>query len=249
MKILKKRISSKILSINIFIKSFLNKNKGFEDFPINDLIENFLKKDKIIVVCNGPSASKVKISNENLYLVTNNGKDLMQVETDYLYYVNDGFYIKKILSKNSFLKNGQNILFYYNNSIPHKNGLAYLLKNIHLLENKKKYFISSEIDNLHSIKNYNDFYKFYEKRNLPVKIQNSGVFILLFGYYLAYKMNLPIEIYGLDLGVGGNIHFNNKGVVGKSVIHDRVKKNTKMYLNFMYKEYPSIKNYSNFNPN
>lgn len=58
-----------------------------------------------------------------------------------------------------------------------------------------------------------------------------------------------MEIYGLDLGEGGKRHYNNKGVVGKSVTDDRVKRNVKMYLNYMYKESLLVKNYSNFNPN
>src|SRR5690606_27171271 len=118
-----------------YIKSFLYKrrNKKIEASSITCLIEKFEKKNKIVVVCNGPSASKVILSCKNLYLVTNNGKDLMRDETEYLYYVNDGFYIKKILSQNRYLKDGQELLFYYNNSLLHKNSLTYLLKNIHLL--------------------------------------------------------------------------------------------------------------------
>ena len=62
-------------------------------------------------------------------------------------------------------------------------------------------------------------------------------------------MNIPLEIYGLDLGIGGATHFDNKGIVGNSVLKDKVKENVEMYLSFMYKEKRSITNYSNFFPN
>src|SRR5690606_15092743 len=120
---------------------------------------------------------------------------------------------------------------------------------VYLLKEKKLFFISSELNNQNSKSNFIDFTKFYSDRNLPVKIQNSGVFLLLLGYYLAVKTNLPLEIYGLDLGIGGNLHFNGNGIVGKSVTDDRVKKNVQIYLDFMYREYGFIKNYSNFWPN
>lgn len=71
---------------------------------------------------------------------------------------------------------------------------------------------------------------------------------MLFGYYLAEKLNVPLEIYGLDLGIGGATHFDNKGIVGNSVLKDGVKENVKMYLSYMYDEKRDIRNYSNFFP-
>ncbi|WP_310992272.1 hypothetical protein [Aequorivita marina] len=250
MKLLQKRIYSKIYYITIlFKKAFTFKDNEFSTGSIDYLIKKYSAKEKIIIVCNGPSVLTLKEkSNKNLYLVTNKGKELVEHQ-DFLYYVNDGFFIRKILSRSKFLKFNQEVLFYYNNSEPHKRGFEYLMKNICLLKNKNKVFISRELNDANSISNFDTFEKFYFDRNLPIKIQNSGVFILLFGYFLATRMNLPIEIYGLDLGEGGKRHYDNKGVVGKSVIEDRVKRNVKMYLDYMYKESLSIKNYSNFNPN
>lgn len=250
MRHFRKRILSKIYSLNIFVKNFFwtKRKKEVSVFPINDLIEKYSNYKKIVVLCNGPSANNVEIHLDHLYLITNNGIDLMD-KGDFLYYVNDGFYIRKILSQNKFTRKEQKLLFYYDNSLLHKEGLKYLMSQVYLLREKKLFFISSELNNPNSKSNFIDFTKFYSDRNLPVKIQNSGIFLLLLGYYLAVKTNLPLEIYGLDLGVGGNLHFNGKGIVGKSVTDDRVKKNVQIYLDFMYKEYNFIKNYSNFWPN
>lgn len=250
MKLLYKRIYSKIYYITILLKRALTvKYNGLSTDSIDYLIDKYSQKEKIIIVCNGPSVLTLKEkSNKNLYLVTNDGKELVE-HLDFLYYVNDGFFIRKMLSRSKFLKFNQETLFYYNNSEPHKRGFEYLMKNICLLKDKKKIFISRELNDANSISNFNIFEKFYFDRNLPIKIQNSGVFLLLFGYFLSTKLNLPMEIYGLDLGEGGKKHYNNKGVVGKSVTEDRVKRNVEMYLNYMYKESLLIKNYSNFNPN
>jgi hypothetical protein len=97
-----------------------------------------------------------------------------------------------------------------------------------------------------SSNNWKEFQSFYKERNLPVKIQNSGVFLLLLGYYLAVTYQLPLEIYGLDLGVGGETHFDGKGVIGKSVTNERVKYNVRMYLESMQNEHAAFVNYSNF---
>ncbi|MRT17195.1 hypothetical protein F3C99_09515 [Vitellibacter sp. q18] len=250
MKVFQKRIYSKIYYITILLKRIIIiKDIKCATYSIEYLLNKYSTKDKIIIACNGPSALKlIDKSPKNLYLVTNNGNELVK-DQDFLYYANDGFFIRKILAKSKFLKFHQEILFYYNDSEHHRKGLEYLMVNIGLIKNKKKIFISRELKDVKSISNFDSFEKFYSDRNLPIKIQNSGVFLLLFGYFLSTKMNLPIEIYGLDLGLGGNKHYNNKGIVGKSVTEDRIKKNVKLYLDYMYSESSLIKNYSNFNPN
>lgn len=250
MKLLYKRIYSKIYYLIILLKKALTfQENRLSTGSFDYLIDKYSGKDKIVIVCNGPSVLALKEkSNKNLYLVTNQGKELVEHQ-DFLYYVNDGYFIRKILARSKFLKCNQEILFYYNKSVLHKRGFEYLMRNICLLKNRRKIFISRELNDVNSISNLDAFEKFYLERKLPIKIQNSGVFLLLFGYFLSTKMNLPLEIYGLDLGEGGNRHYDNKGIVGKSVIENRVKRNVKMYLDYMYKESLLVKNFSNFNPN
>lgn len=246
----------KILTSKIFlIKIFFYKNLSFakakkrEVYLIENLLDKYAHKKKIVVLCNGPSANLFSPCKDDLYLVTNSGSKLVN-NLDFLYYVNDSLYIQKILAIPSFLKKNAEIIFYYNHSLLHKKGLKFLTKNISLINEKKLYFVSSEMEDVNALKNYNDFIAFYEERSLKVKIQNSGMFILLLGYYVAKKLNLPLEIYGLDMGEGGVVHFDGKGVIGDSVIEQRVKKNVKIYLDYIYAEYSeSVKNHSYFNSN
>ena len=250
MNLLIKRFYSKLYQLDILFKrrSCPKHVSHFESEDLENLFKKYSSREKIVVLCNGPSAKKANVSPNNLYLVTNNGRDIFQ-NNDFLYYVNDGFYVKKILSRSNYLPKKQEILFYYDSSISHKKGLRYLVRHLFLLKNKKIYFISDEFENYISKLNNYIFTQFYTEKKIPIKIQNSGVFLLLFGYFLATKMNKPLEIYGLDLGIGGAFHFDNKGVVGKSVIDERIKKNVKMYLDHIYKEKLYVQNFSNFYPN
>lgn len=246
MQLFKKRFLVKVYSLIIYIKKIKKSNSIQSVFLVDDILLEYKEKKKIVVLCSGPSANKVEVCSNNLYLVTNSGYSLVN-ESEFLYYVNDGYYIKKLLAMHSlFLKKNQKIIFYYEETEGHNKGFEFLSKCYKLLNSKKIFFLTKLDATEASLANFKGFHDFYEKRGLPVKIQNSGVFLLLFGYMLSVKMNLPLEIYGLDLGIGGEFHFDRKGVVGKSVINSRVKENIEMYLNYMYSEKDDIFNYSYF---
>lgn len=249
MKLFEKRIKSKLLLVIIKLKKVFFKNNSIDkNNLVEQIINEYSNKKKIVVLCSGPSTRKVKLSQDCLYLVTNSGYPLV-ANYDSLYYVNDGYYIKKILAlSDNFLNKNQKIVFYYQNSEQHKNGFNFLYHHINLLYKKKLYFITKLINEKRFITNFEQFQTFYENRNLPIKIQNSGIFLLLFGYMLSVKMSLPIELYGLDLGFGGNNHFDNKGLVGKSVTSKQVKRNVSIYLNYFYKEKKDFTNFSYFKP-
>ena len=251
MRVWLKILESKFYLLKISIKRrlFFLCNSSCEVHLIEDLLFKYADKKKIVVLCNGPSANLYVPTEDSLHLVTNSGNRLV-ANLDFLYYVNDPLYIQRILANHFFLNQGIEVVFYYTNTALHKAGLDFLIKNISLLRRKHLYFLSSELENTSSLKNYNDFFTFYKEKGLEIKIQNSGMLILLLGYYLAQKLKVPIELYGLDMGEGGKVHFDGKGVIGNSVIEDRVKKNVKIYLDFMYKEYSSnFRNHSYFNSN
>lgn len=245
-ELLRKRIEAKIYSFKIFVKAIIYRKRNYpiEDNCVQNIFTKYNNKKKIVIIASGPSASKVRLNKEHLYLVTNTGNRMVN-GYDFLYYLNDHFYINRALA-NSFLKPGQEVLLFYADTELHKIGLTYLLKFLPLWKDKKLYFFTRGINSANADDNFLGFESFYNERNLSLRIQNSGVFLLLFGYYLAHRLSLPLDIYGLDLGVGGNVHFDRKAVVGKSVTGDRVKVNVRIYLDHMYGNYSAIRNYSNF---
>lgn len=247
MQLVLKRVEAKIYSLLIAFKNILGrKAETTPYFTLHNLKIKYSEKKKIVVLASGPSANEVELDEDTLYIVTNSGYRLVK-DFDYLYFINDGFYVKKVLAiGNYFLKDTQEIIFFYQNSELHKKGFCFLKKHLTKISKKNKYMISELDSQSASLENWNHFSGFYKQRNLPIKIQNSGVFLLLLGYFLAIEMKLPIEVYGLDLGVGGVKHFDNKGVAGKSVTNDRVRSNVKMYLDFMIQEHTEFVNFSYF---
>lgn len=245
-ELLKKRIEAKIYTFKIFVKAFFYRKRPsvIEGNQISDIFDKYKHKKKIVVLASGPSANTMSLNRDYLYLITNTGNRIVE-GYDFLYYLNDNFYIKRALA-NSFLKPKQEVLFFYAHTELHKIGLDYLLKYIKLLGTMELYFITKRLKDANATDNFIDFEQFYSERNLPLIVQNSGVFLLLFGFYLAHKMSLPIDVYGIDLGIGGTVHFDRKAVVGNSVTKDNVKENVKKYLEYMYKDHIDIKNYSNF---
>ena len=246
---LEKKIKSKAFFIRILVKR-LFKIKSSTKFLEIDQIQDLLKNKKnISVICSGPSANQIKPNDNDLYLVTNDSFKLVS-NYDFLYYVNDGYFFKRFLALAPFNDNHiNNIFFYRDEDHLHHRSFNYFMKHKDLLFGNN--FLLSDIheDGMFN-NNYYQFIKNLKKFEIPIKFQNSGIFLLLFGFYLAEKYNKVLKIYGLDLGVGGNRHFEKGGHVGKSITNDRVKINTKKQLDIIYRHLgENVKNYSYFNSN
>lgn len=233
--------------IVLYKKTFYRKSRVNMNNSLAELLEEYKDKKKIVVFCSGPSANRVKINSEYLYLVTNNGyKRMLNESVEYLLFVNDPFCVNRILANNSFYKKEQKILIYYSDSDLHIKAWRYLKNKLHLLQGRPLFFFLNNTEYQIAYNNFTQFENFYKNRKRDVRIQNSGMFLLLLGFYMADQLKLPLEIYGLDLGVGGNIHFDTNESPGESVTKDRVKGNVTWYLNYIYSNHFDVKNFSNF---
>ncbi len=244
---LEKKITDKKYRLQVFFKSLFPDNFSPKHNSVDDFIQRFNDKERVVVFCSGPSAKKVLPNKNNLYLATNDGcKFVVANNLDFLFFLNDQYYLNKNLVRSEkYLKKDQSIVLFYTQTKLHKKAWNYLKAKLWMFGDKN--FLSfNDLEKGISKTNYDLFISFYKDRGLPLKSQNSGMFILLLGYYIAVKLNKPIDIYGLDLGIGGNEHYDKKGLVTKSITRDRIKVNTKMYLDYMYKNHNDIKNYSNF---
>lgn len=245
---IRKRISAMVFPLIVFYKNlFFKKSIVKMDNSLSELLEEYRDKKKIVVFCSGPSANKVEINSEYLYLVTNDGyKRMLNEDLEYLLFLNDPFCVNRILADNTPYKKDQKILFHYTNSDLHVKAWNYLKDKLFLLDQRPLYFFLNDPKYQNAYNNFKELDSFYKDRKLEVRIQNSGMFLLLFGFYMAHHLKLPLEIYGLDLGEGGNIHFDSSLSPGESVTKDRVKGNVTWYLNFIYSNHFDVKNFSNF---
>lgn len=241
-----RRIKVRIYILLIWIrKIFTRRQNNISDNSIEELLGKYKNKSGIVVLGSGPSAGNVSLHKNSLYLVTNTGSKIVQ-KYDYLYYLLDDFYLRQNLSNSIRHKDNQEVLFYFEKTLIGNKKNKYLLKNIFLFKKYKLYLLNDRGGKQNEIKNLELFENFYKERKLEINICNSGVFLLLFGYFLAYKLKLPIEIYGLDMGEGGKLHFDGAGGVTGTITRQRTKNIVKEYLEFMYSEYRDIKNYSYF---
>lgn len=246
--ILYKRITSKFFIAKIFLNEMLNYKTHCDFLKLNDFEKLLDNKNNICVLCSGPSAQKLKPNTDDYYLVTNDSYKLVE-NFDFSYYVNDSYFFRRFLANSPYCKKHiNNIFFYRSKDHLHKNSFEYFRKKSKLLNGDN--FLISDFDSefSHSKSNYSEFINFLNRNQLPVKFQNSGIFLLLFGFYLSVIYNKNLKIYGLDLGLGGHIHFDKSGHVGKSVINDRVKINTKKQLDIIYDILQDrVENHSFFN--
>lgn len=246
---LKKSLYSKWILSKIQMKHALGVNHNCNFLSIDTFEEQLKDKSKIVVVCSGPSAKKLTPNHDDFYLVTNDSFKLVK-DHNFLYYVNDGYFFRRYLANSPLCSNHNSSLFFYRKEDPlHQKGFKYFKDNMSLIQGSN--YLFSDFDNkiAYSDLNYEDFISTLNYYQIPIKIQNSGVFLLLFGFYLAVKFDKELYVFGLDLGVGGNVHFEKGGHVGKSITSDRVKVNTEIQLNKMYDILKGrIHNYSNFNP-
>lgn len=247
---LKKRFLAKIYTLIVLYKKCIKVNNKPLFFNISKLQREIKDKESIVVVCSGPSAAKLEANYRNFFLTTNESYRLVE-NFNFLYYVNDGFVFKKFLARAPFCRSHDKTIYFYRREDKlHEYGFKYFISNLRLLKNTNFLLSNFDCSIPFSNSNYTDFLSTLKKNDVPIKIQNSGIFLLLFGFYLAIKFDKKLEIYGLDLGVGGKKYFYKGGVIGKSVMRDKVKANTKRQLDIMYKIMDDkIKNYSYFNPN
>ena len=245
---IKKGVLFKWYKMKIAIKKhFLTASKS-EAARLDSLLETIKKKKKIVVLASGPSALKLQPSDDAFYVVTNDSYKMV-ANNDFLYYIKDGYFVNRFIANGPYTKKHQHTLFYWLKAKEKDvKSFDFFQENLRIEDSHNFYYFSDILDNNFSESDWTGFYNFITKENkLPFKIQNSGIFILLLGFYLSSQTNLPLEIYGLDLGVGGNVHFNNKGHVGDAVTRDDIKKNVKMYLDSIYKSLGmEVKNHSNF---
>lgn len=247
------RLSNYYRSLLLFYLKYASRQKKFKKpASFSNLLDSIGNPNKIIIVASGPSANKLIPRSDNLYIATNASYKLIG-NHPMIYAISDNVFVTKYIATGIPGKGVKGVIFRFNKS---DNGHMKIFKKV------EKYFRISRskvpelaLTNFQSpISNTIDF-EVIEKwtqthLNMAFKQQNSGMFILLLGYFIANQLRKDIQIYGLDAGVGGIKHFDNKGLIGQSVYEDKVKKNLEHYLKTMYSQKTiKVENFSFFHPN
>ena len=227
-------------------------NKNVEP-SFDDLIKNIKSFRKIIVVCGGPSSLNIKESSNCLYFSTNSSYELVK-NFPFIYYVTERRWLLKYLKLGFDEKQWLGSIF----RLEKLNDLVKTTYDVKIIKKyKKKYYRSKpEIfctnflkDNIFS-KNFEELETFFKEIvGIKFKSFNSGFSVVSIGFFLAYKLGIPIEIYGMDFGEGGKKHFDNSPMTSNSVVGERVKKKYKeLYKKIVSQNKVEVINSSFFNP-
>jgi len=230
------------------------KNRPTDITKINDInnLSNYFevyKCKKIVVVASGPSSNKIKLEDDVLYLCTNNSLQLVK-QKKFIYIVHDPYYLTIYLKSFTGYKYWKGTIFWIINNNSKINFISFQ-KVINYLSKKsreKKEILITNYEYNENSKNLDEYLKSYLETyfNFQYKSINSGFNCLLIGSVLSHLNKVSIEIFGLDMGEGGEAYFNKKANIGKSIKGENNKLIVKDFLTKLYQSDIEITNYSNF---
>lgn len=235
-----------------YINSVKKEKKDYYSYSSLVSLSNYLELDKykkIAVVASGPSAANLILEDDTLYFCCNDSINIVKSKP-HIYIVHDKFYLIKYLKSFSPTYNWAGTLFwiYDNKSKTNYKSFEKVLKYITTRSREKREFLitnfnyikSSEALNLDLIMTLeNDF-------DFSYKSINSGFNTLLLASVFALKNDKALEIYGLDMGIGGEKYYNKNAVIGKSIKGDNNRDIVASFLSNLYKKNMNIDNRSNF---
>jgi hypothetical protein len=208
-------------------------------------------KDSITVVLSGPSSANVTFDNKTLYFVTNNSYRVVS-GAKLLYFLYDPYFVYRYLKLNYYIKKSIVLLFYPSTS--HRNIKEW---NNKIIDKASSIFAKSKNSNSefiisphHSV-DYSSIHEYF-LRNLKWdgEFYNSGIILIMLAAFFAKTKQIPLNIYGLDMGVGGMKHIDSKNnIVHPKFLSDKNLKGIASLLkNISNDLYSLYNNHSYFNP-
>ena len=240
-----------------YLSPFSNYHKvdsSRKDYLLKDFINELDKFERIIVVAGGPSSLNLKSNNDALYLAMNKSFTLVQ-NLPFIYFVTENHFLYNYLKCGFKSNNWMGTIFRFELSTLSSNSLKSLQ---YIIDYKKKYvrnkpeiLCTDFIDkNKDYNKNFNDIEFFFNNIvGIKLKSFNTGFSAVSIAFFIAHTLNIPLEIYGMDFGVGGKVHFDNTEMKSLSVVGSRIKrKYTELYKKIKSQNKIEIHNHSYFKP-
>ena len=185
--------------------------KGTFFSQMDKLLES---KKSISIVLSGPSAKNLKISENSFYFCTNNSYRL--IKGSFLYFLSDPFFVYKYIYRNNFIRN-ESVVFFYPNTKFEKiktwnTKISTIIQGVlERTESLNSEYLLSFINNPGDLLELETF--FYDKLNWDGEFYNSGIILTMLACYFAQRNNLEVNLYGLDMGLGGTVHIDAKSSV------------------------------------
>lgn len=205
------------------------------------------KYNKIVVVASGPSATKMKKDGRNIYFSCNDSLRLVQ-DLQHVYMLYDMFYLTRYLKTFEGGSGWKGSIFWYNFNNPHSLKIYKLTRKYldHFSRKRREFLITNkseeELEPLY--RQVEDLLQeVFDYRHYRV---NSGFNTLVFAALLARLEDKPLEIYGLDMGIGGDTYFDKRSPLGRSVKSEKNRELVAVFLNKLYKSKVETKNFSNY---
>ncbi|MCX2837500.1 hypothetical protein OQ279_04985 [Salinimicrobium sp. MT39] len=219
---------------------------------LSDLLDYMEIKEyrKIVVVASGPSASKIIFDKENIYFACNDSLRLVQ-DLPHIYMLYDMFYLTRYLKTYEGGNGWKGSIFWYNYNNPHSHKIYRLTRKYlqRYSREKREFLITNKSEEELQSLYYQAEILLQEAFDYRHYRVNSGFNTLVFAALLAYLESKPLEVYGLDMGIGGNKYFNKDSPLGRSVKSQKNRELVKLFLDKLYRSDVEVKNFSNFQGN
>ena len=221
-----------------------------------DIHKTTRQYDNIKVLASGPSANKCRLSNDSLYITTNSSYLKLDKSSAFIHVIKDLGYMYKFLLFG--LKYKPKVLILDVNTHSNGQGMgATSIKLINTFLERRTYdypVVVTDNENILKInkKNYrNDLSEFMSKHKISRKGSNSGELIYAYGLWLSVINQIKtLEIYGIDAGEGGHVHFDGRSTAKNHVaFRDKQKKAMAEFFEECQSKFNRIKNYSHFKNN
>jgi len=222
---------------------------------LSQWVNEFSKFKKIIICASGPSLNNLKdFSEQNLYITTNSSVSKV-LNFHFIYFTFTREYINLFLRRGFKEKGWEGTIFRFTqskaNHVIRMNSYKKVLDYLSKYHRNKTELLLSDIQK--ETLEESNFYELNQfiKSNLNFNFdnENSGISILLLGYYFAKRLNKPLEVYGLDAGSNGYQYFNNSGKPDKEISNNRTLKSLPHILNEIEQDSSvQFENHSFFKP-
>lgn len=192
-----------------------------------DWVAGLATPTRIVVVAAGPTARDVVPEPGALYVATNSSEEVVR-DLPYAYFLTEASPVARYTKRGPASAScvGTFFRFETRNVGPHYAELA--RRTIAFTERRARSAPDIVATNALGHGREQDNFERFEGQVLewlgqPVRQYNSGFGATYFGYFLAVSFGVPLEIYGIDAGAGGEQHFDGSQMSSPSVVGDRVR--------------------------